>query len=790
MSSEVPVPPLPESETVTVVPQAAPAEARTLAPAAPLPANGSPVPGPVPGYEILGELGRGGMGVVYKARQLAADRVVALKMILGGGHAGEADLARFRTEAQAVARLQHPGIVQVFEVAEHQGLPYFSLEFVDGGSLDKRLNGTPLPAAQAARLVELVAEAIDAAHRRHIVHRDLKPANILLTAEGQPKVTDFGLAKALDVEQGHTATGAIMGTPSYMAPEQAGGQTKDIGPAADVYALGAVLYECLTGRPSFRAATLLDTILQALSDEPVPPRQLQPKVPRDLETICLKCLRKEPARRYATAAELADDLGRFLGGEPIRARPVGRLERGWRWCRRNPALAGALAAVWLVFALGATFSTVLAVVAGQRAEDASRARSAADQEADKARHNEAVAVAARNDLEKSNDRLLTSMARSLLRPLAVQVQPYHALPSLSGPEIDALWELASASEERLGVRFIEEALRSPAATRQLRYRAAHALHAAVGLDAGRRRQVERLLGERLRAAQGSPEQRRDVALVLAYFEIEDSALAGEVARILTEAMTESTDFRGLESLAQGLSALAVRLEPKEAGKAAATLGEALTRVTHPNGHFLAQGLSALAARMDPKETGEVATAFRQAMTRTTAFRALQPLAQGLSALAPRLGLKEAGEAAAVLGEAMNRTRDDRAFQRLAQSLSALAPRLEPQEAGKAAAALGRTMNRTTDPKTLHELAKGLSALASRLERREAAAVCVPAAAMLNQVMTRTTDPDLVQPLAQGQAALAARLGPKEAAAVCGPAAVTLTGRLENGLPLRFGEALR
>jgi serine/threonine-protein kinase len=216
-----------------------PVEALTLSLAPTMPfadgTNDSLAPIGVPDYAILGELGRGGMGVVYKARQIAADRIVALKMILAGGHASAADLARFRTEAQAVARLQHPGIVQVFEVGEHQGLPFFSLEFVDGGSLDKKLNGTPLPPAQAARLVEQVAEAMHAAHRQHIVHRDLKPANILLTSEGQPKVTDFGLAKTLDVEQGQTATGAVMGTPSYMAPEQAGGKSKEIGSATGTF---------------------------------------------------------------------------------------------------------------------------------------------------------------------------------------------------------------------------------------------------------------------------------------------------------------------------------------------------------------------------------------------------------------------------------------------------------------------------------------------------------------------------------------------------------------------------
>ncbi len=297
-----------------------------------------------PGYEILDELGRGGMGVVYKARQVALNRVCALKMILSGGHAGADDLARFETEAQAIARLQHPGIVQVFEVGTHQGRPFMALELCAGGSLDRKLSGTPLPPREAAALVRKLAEAMEAAHEAHVIHRDLKPANVLLTADGTSKITDFGLAKKLDDSSGQTQTGAIMGTPSYMAPEQAEGK-KDVGPLADVYALGAILYDCLTGRPPFRAATSFDTLMQVVSEEPVPPRTLNPSVPADLETVCLKCLNKNPRKRYASAKELADDLGRWLAGEPIKARPVGRVERYWIWCKREPVKALMVAAL-------------------------------------------------------------------------------------------------------------------------------------------------------------------------------------------------------------------------------------------------------------------------------------------------------------------------------------------------------------------------------------------------------------------------------------------------------------
>jgi len=279
------------------------------------PASSAPAALPaLPGYEVLGMLGRGGMGVVYKARQTKLRRLVALKMIRAGSQASAAELARFRTEAEAAARLQHPNVVQIYEVGEYEGLPFLSLEFVEGSSLASRLDGTPLPPRLASHLVEALAGAVHAAHEQGIVHRDLKPANVLLTADGIPKITDFGLAKKLDEATGLTGTGEIMGTPSYMAPEQTGQFVHPVGPATDVYALGAILYELLTGRAVFKGSTPVDTVYQVVHQEPVPPRRLQPKVPRDLETICLKCLEKEPGKRYASALALADDLRHYLDG--------------------------------------------------------------------------------------------------------------------------------------------------------------------------------------------------------------------------------------------------------------------------------------------------------------------------------------------------------------------------------------------------------------------------------------------------------------------------------------------
>jgi tetratricopeptide (TPR) repeat protein len=392
-------------------------------------------------YEIIRELARGGMGVVFQARQMSLNRKVALKMILAGQLADETDVKRFYTEAEAAANLDHPGIVPIFEVGQHEEQHYFSMGFVEGQSLSHRLAGGPLPPREAAALMAKVADAIEYAHQHGVIHRDMKPANILLDPSGNPRVTDFGLAKKVQSDGGLTQSGQIMGTPSYMPPEQASGQRGEVGPAADVYALGATLYALVTGRPPFQAATALDTIIQVLSDEPVPLRQLNASVPRDLETMCLKCLEKDPARRYPSAQAFADDLGRYLAGEPIVARPATPLERAVKWGRRKPAIAALSALVCLVTSLGlggvlwqwreAVQARGIAeretIRAKDQAELADRRRVEADNRRREAEEAHTQAQKRLTQIEKSNEILTSIFAELDIRKVKEGTDPLEAV---------------------------------------------------------------------------------------------------------------------------------------------------------------------------------------------------------------------------------------------------------------------------------------------------------------------------------------------------------------------------
>jgi hypothetical protein len=493
----------------------------------------------------------------------------------------------------------------------------------------------------------------------------------------------------------------------------------------------------------------------------MPPRRLDGRLPRDLETVCLNCLRKEPAWRYATAADLAADLRRFLAGEPVLARRVGGVERLWRWCRRNPAMAAMKAlAVFLLVAV-ATVTTYAAIQRDRRANEAEQ--------------REAQAVALRKEAEAAREKTQVALVRSWLGPLGLRDNE-----PLIDAEISALWQLAQG--QRLWERFVREALSTPETTRQLRNRAGPVLHAAIGLNPERRAAVESLLLERMQDTTLGEDHRTNVALAAVALENQAPASTAAAAAILVQALGKTTDATALNRLAAGLSELAARIGPDEAVATAAVLVQALSKTADARAlSQLAQGLSALAARMGPKEAAATAAVLVQALSKTTDADALNQLAEGLSALAASMGPKDGArfttEAAAVLVKAMRKTIDAIALSQLAQGLSGLTTRMGPEDGARlsteAAAVLAQALSFSPDARDRHWLAEGLSALAARMEPREAGHVSAEAAATLAKALSKTTKPVDLCLLAEGLSALAVRLEPKDGARVRTEAAAIL-----------------
>ncbi len=591
-------------------------------------------------YELLEEVARGGMGVVYKARQASLNRIVALKMILAGTFATPREVARFQAEAEAAANLDHPHIVPVYEVGEHEGQQYFSMKFIEGGSLSSQARGEVK--TEVRRLIT-IANAVHHAHQHGVLHRDLKPSNVLVDPKGDRHVTDFGLAKRLtDLDRSLTEAGQILGTPRYMSPEQAMGR-KDLTVAADIYALGVILYERLTGRTPFEGETALALLRQVRETEPPRPSTIRPGLDRDLETIVLKCLEKDPTRRYPTAEELVEDLTRWLDGRPIAARPVGQTERFVRWCRRNPVVAVLSASVVLALLLGVVVSSLFAY---QERKARIRAELA-----------EGEALIAKDKTERT-------LARSLARPLDLNGKTQGF--SLSDPEVEALWDLASQDRDSFKLRFLDEAIGDPLTLRQLLSRSEPALIATIGLDPGLRGRASKLLLERLKNSELPPASRGAMASLLWEIDTQPGTTSPDVSEAIIAAASLELP-QDLRNHWDWLICDSISHEPK---LASILLIDAIRRQSvNPVSllsHNLVLALAEVSTRLEPAESaricGKAARILVDAVENTPNPRKWETdRAENLALLLPKLNPAESRRLSAVVASGLLETVPYRTF---------------------------------------------------------------------------------------------------------------------------------
>ncbi len=714
-------------------------------------------------YELLEVIARGGMGIVYKARQVSLNRIVALKMILSGSFASTREIQRFRTEAEAAANLDHAHIVPIYEVGEHEGQQYYSMKFVEGMSLADHERGSPRGEVEA---MIGVIQAVHHAHQRGVLHRDLKPSNVLVDSQGTRLVADFGLAKRIAGGEGSiTETGHVLGTPKYMAPEQAAGR-KDLTVAADVYSLGVILYECLTGRTPFTGDNALTVLRQARESEPPRPSSIRAGLDRDLETVVLKCLQKEPTRRYTSAEVLADELARWVRGEPILARPVTQAERAWRWCKRNSVISSLTAAAAASLVIGAVAATSFAL---REQRERHRAEIA-----------ERKALDARDGMEGL-------LARGLSRPLDPQAerssgQLDNIFNRLSTPETACLWELAGLGNTDIGLRFLRESCQDPILLSRVAARAEPALIAALGLNDRKRSQAVRNLSEGIANGGAQLSIRVDMAFLAIELAMEPGIDLEEAWAVLANALAQDVPEHG-EVWRTRLLALAERIDPNVAVR---VLAAALGRPRDAqNVGSLASKLFQLTRWIESREAARIGSQFAGILAvvleRERDPDSLSGLASEISRLSARLDSHErarvCGRAAETLAKAIGQEKHPERRPDLVSALSDLTAQLDSGKEARICGALARTLadalGRASRDRDRRDLALALSRLSARTDPGDAASLCgIAATSVAAEFVARKNVFDRCL-LAEALASLSEQAGPDEARRMCGAAAQSL-----------------